>query len=283
MTEIVEHIDPFGTVRELEVEWGTSGRFMPPVQYEEDEIPEQPGSRVRAVRHKPREFVLPLWITDTSDEALRAQIRDLVGAFDPSRGDSKIRVTAPAGDQREITCRYMAGLDLQELLGETSAPGLQRAPLVMRAHDPYWSAVSEVVETFDIGTPSSWFPFFPLRLSSSAVFADVTVDAVGDAPQTWPVWTVTGPGSGLVLSNLTTGKSLSLSTVLALTETLVIDTRPGHKTITNGFGANLFGDMASLSSLWPLIRGSNAIRVEFNSATVDSSIKLAFLPKYLTA
>lgn len=283
MREIVQHIDPDGVITDLEVEWGTSGRFMPPVTHDEQEIPGQPGSRWHDVQHGPRSFVLPLWIADAGAAALRALLRDLVGKMDPSRGESRIRVTAPGGDQREITCRYESGLELLERLGETSGPTVQRAPLVLRAHDPYWYAVSDVVVPFGPQQAGSFFPLPPIRLSSSEVFADVTIDAIGDAPQAWPVWTIQGPGANVVLRNFTTGKSLRLKIALG-GESVTVDTRPGRKLITRHDGTNLWPAVVMPSALWSLKRGLNAIRIEMASAVATTSeVQLAYRPCYLTA
>lgn len=280
--EVIEWIDADGVATVLEVQWGASGRFMPPVDMEEEQVPGQPGSRLRDVEHGPRDFVLPLWIGDSSPAALRLLIRDLVGKMDPTRGPGRIRVTSTAGDQREITCSYSSGLDLVEKFGD-AGPEFQRAPLVMRAHDPYWYAVSEVVHKWGPGEPSTFFPLPPIRLSSSEVFADVTVDAVGDAPETWPVWTIQGPGADVVLRNVTTGKSLTLDIALA-GESVTIDTRPGRKLITLSDGTNLWGEVVMPSSLWPLKRGLNAIRVEMASAVASTAyVQMSLKPCYLTA
>lgn len=281
MTETVTWIDADGASTTLEVEWNTSGRFAPPVMFEEEGVPEQSGARLRNVRHGVREFVLPVWIEAATEAALRTAMRDLVKAMNPLRGPGKIRVQSPLGDEREITCSYTDGLDMRETIGETSGPLVQRAPVVFRAHDPYWQAVSDVTDTYSSGDPAPFFPFFPLRLSSSTVFADAAPDNTGDI-DAWPVWTILGPGSTIVLRNLTTGYAMELSTTLGSSETLTIDTRPGAKTVTKGDGTNLFTSLSTTSYLWPLSAGLNSVRVEMSGTTSASSVTLAFRPRYLS-
>lgn len=276
MAETITWIDADGVSTALSVILPYSGRFMPPVAFEEEGIPEQPGERLRAVRHRSREFTLPILFRDTTDAGLRTAIRDLVAKLDPTRGDGRIRVTAPGGDQREITCRYMAGLEGDE----QAMLRAQKAPVVFKAHDPYWYATGDTTTTFTVGTAGSFFPFFPLVLASSEVFTDATVINVGDV-DAWPVWTVTGPGSNLVLRNLTTGKQLTLSVTLGASESVSIDTRPGVKTVTHSNGSNLFPDLSANSSLWPLRRGANSVRIELTSATAASSVVLSWRPRYL--
>ncbi|MFI9817570.1 phage distal tail protein [Saccharothrix variisporea] len=278
--EVTEWIDADGTATTLEVEWDATGRGMPPIRFEEDRVPERAGSRLRAVRHDTREMTLPLWITGSSQSDLWTNLRALALKMDPTRGNGKIRVTSIAGDQREVTCRYAAGLELNERLGDTAGPLVQRAPVLFRVHDPYWYAVSDTTEPFTVGTTATFFPFFPLRLSSSEVYATGSITNPGDV-ETWPVWTITGPGSAIVLRNLTTGKSLSLSTTLGAGESVVIDTREGVKTVTHSSGANLFSSLSATSSLWPLARGVNAFQIEMSAATTASLVSLAYRPRYL--
>lgn len=284
MPEVTEFIDPDGTAHTLAVRWDVSGRGMPPIALEEDEVPEQPGSRLRGVRHRARDFALRVKVSGAD---VRTAVRDLIATVDPIRGDGRIRVTTEAGDQREITCRYQGGLELQERLGETSGPELQLATALFRAHDPYWYALSDVVTEFELsGSGSKWFPLLPLRLSSSELFSEATVVNVGDV-EAQPVWELRGPGSVIVLTNLTTGKSLSLSTVLTAGEVVTIDTRRGAKTVIlddgTPDGVDLFEDLGDLDELWPLRRGSNVIRVEMTGATADSYVRLAYRPPYLSA
>jgi hypothetical protein len=279
--DVTEWIDADGGSTTLDVEWNVQGRGMPPMAFEEDRVPERPGSRLRAVRHGARDMTLNVWITAATSAALRTLLRSLIPKFDATRGDGRIRVTSELGDQREITCRYAGGLELAENLGSTSALQLQRAPIAFRAFAPYWTDVSDTTVTYTTGTPATFFPFFPLRLSSSEVFAQGTVTNGGDV-QTWPVWTITGPGSAIVLRNQTSGKLLSLTITLGSSETLVIDTREGVKTVTKNDGSNLFSALSATSSLWPLLRGVNAVQVEMSGGTAATQVGLAYRPRYLT-
>lgn len=287
MSETVTWIDPVGVSTTLNggvdmfTEWNVTGRFAPPSQFDEEGIPESDGSRLRAVRHETRDFSLPVWVEAPDQGSLRTAVRSLVSALNPKRGDGLIRVTSPLGDQREIVCRVAAGLEGVERIGDTSGVWAQHFPLVFRAHNPYWRAVSDIGATYTVDGVSTFFPFFPIRLTNAQVFADASPDNLGDV-DAWPVWTLTGPGSTIYLRNLTTGYLLNLDTALGSGETAVIDTRPGVKTVTRGDGVNLFGDLSNDSYLWPLAPGVNSVRVEMSGATADSAVGLAFRPHYLS-
>lgn len=283
MSETVVWIDPDGaTTIFSKVEYGINGRWFPSTVIDEEQVPGQPGSRLREVRHGPLEFVMPVWIQAGSATALRTALRNLVYAMDPTRGPGRIRVTAPGGDQRELACIVVDGLEMAERLGSSSTPTDQKLVLAFRAHDPYWTAVSDIVQDFTIGTQPSFFPFFPLRLTASEIAVDTTIDNGGDV-DAWPVWTITGPGSGIVLRNLGTGKNLTPSGLtLAAGDTMVVDTRPGAKTVTKGDGTNLWPFLTSASALWPLRRGPNAMRLEMATTTAASGLRLSYRPRYLS-
>lgn len=282
MAETVQWVDPDGGTTTLQVEWDTSGRFSPPVRFEEELLPGASGGRLWGVHHEPRDFVLPLWIEGSSEADLRTQVRTLVSALNPLRGDGRIVVTTPVGDQREIVCRAASGLEMSERLGDTSGPQVQRAAVVFRAWDPYWRDVSDTVSGPWLvdENPGSFFPIFPIRLAASEIFAAVTVENPGDV-EAWPVWTITGPGDDLGLLNLTTDKTLRLEYSIAADEVVTIDTRPDHRTITSNVAGNIYTSLVGAQVLWPLARGSNSIRVELGGATEDTVVQMSRRHYYL--
>lgn len=282
--EVTQWIDPDGVTTTLEVDWDAAGRFMPRVEFEADGVPGQPGEYFRNVRHGVREFMLAVDITGTDDADLRANMREIVARMDPTRGAGRIRVTSPVGDQREIMCRYASGLGMTEKLGDDSGETWQRAAVSFLAHDPYWYDVSPNSQTFDV-TPlvPSFFPIFPLKLTASELAVDAVVDNTGDV-DTWPVWTIQGPGSVIKLSNLTTGKYLSFPAgALSTGQSLVIDTRPRRKTVLLGDGTNAYSSMDTTSSLWPLVRGINTVRLEMSGVdNTVSNLSLTYWRRYLS-
>jgi hypothetical protein len=284
--EIISWIDADGTEYDLtsgnyRVLMGAEGRFMPPFSFAEETVPFQYGSVLRQVTIQPREVDLPLLVKATDRIELRLRLRELLHVFNPVRGDGKLRVTAPDGSQRELYCRYIGGLEISEST-DSKGPSWQKLILVLKAFDPFWYDTITNVRTFTAGEPATFFPFFPVRLSSSTVFADTSVENTGDI-ETWPEWIITGPGSDIYLRNLTTGEILHLNTTLQEGETITIDTRPGKKTVKKSDGTNLFGSLSDDSSLWALRQGNNNIRIEMSSATGNSSVQLSYRNRYLGA
>jgi len=280
--EITKWVDPYGVETILDVDWEATGRFMPEPQHDEDEIPQQDGSRHRATRFKARDFSIRITVVENGEPALRQSLRDIVKAMNPKKGEGIIKVTSPIGDTREIGCRYLSGLSLEEK-PELSGPTMQQAVVTFRANDPFWRDENNTSTSYSIGNPPAFFPIFPLRLTASEIAVDTTVANDGD-DDAWPVWTINGPGAGATLRNLTTGKVLSIPAVsIGTGEFVTVDTRPGRKTVTKSDGTNLFSSLTTTSALWPLIEGTNAVRLEMTGVTVGvSSLSLSYKRRWLT-
>jgi phage-related protein len=253
---------------------GPTGRFMPPIDLVEQQVPFQAGTRLKQTYIKSRDIDLPLGITGESKSDLRTQIRNLLNMFNPMLGDGKLKIIAEDGSQRLINCRYSGGLEIQET-------GLlwQNVIIVLKAFDPFWYDPNPIVQTFTVGTSATFFPILPMRLTSSTVFADTTINNEGDV-ESWPTWIITGPGDTIYIRNLTTGEFININYTLQPGETINIDTRLGKKTVTLGDGTNLYPNMSSDSSLWALQAGNNQIRIEMQNSQVASSVQLSYQNRY---
>lgn len=284
VTELVQWIDPDGVTTALDEWMSSTNRFMPKVAFQSDPVPGQPGEYFRDVLHGPREFGVVFDLIGTSDSDLRVKLRQMIAKLDPTRGPGRIRVTSPVGDQREIVCRYSGGGEIEETVGENSGSSWQRMPITFLAHDPYWYDVSPTSQQFAV-TPlvASFFPFFPIKLTASELALDTVVDNTGDV-ETWPVWTIAGPGGVIRLSNLSTGKEMYFAAAaLSAGQTITVDTRPGIKSITYDDGTNAYTLMSGTSSLWPIERGINTIRLEMSGVdTLTSYLRLTYWRRYLS-
>lgn len=243
------------------VMWGRKGAWMPAFERVEETVPLQAGSLLRSVRAAPRDVDLPLHVWAASEAAFDALVRTLGRRLQPNLGDGRLRVQTTDGTTRELICRYAAGLEGDEGI---TAVGSRWAKLLLtfRATDPYWYSSSDTTVTFDLA--AGFFPFFPLNLSGSRGYREVNIYNDGDV-RAWPRWVILGPGTNLALRNVTTGKRLAIDSSVwdALTsgEQVLVDTRPGYKTITSGDGTSLYYALIGWD-FWPLEPGWNRVRVE---------------------
>jgi hypothetical protein len=286
--EVVMWIDPDGAVTFLsnqqtrEVIVGMTGRGIPPIIYTEDAVPTMPGSRLRRERKDVRVVGVPMLFTGSSKFDVRSQLEYFSAVMDPDRGQGTLRIQRADGSQRDLFCRYASGLEGDESSG---GPAHQLAVVHFRAFDPYWYDAAFNVVPFAAGLPPTFFPFFPLRLGSSSVFAESVVTNDGSV-EAWPIWTITGPGDSLVLKNRTTGEQLNLATTIPAGSTVTIDTTPGVKTVTMNGTTNLYADLdftSLVSALWSLRRGPNLVHIEMNSTTSASLVQLTYKRRYNAA
>ena len=274
----------FATEQKIAVQPGRAGAFMPPVRFSEDTIPYSHGMRVKSATFGPRELDLPLYLSGPSEDALRLAIRAFLSKLDPIGDDGRLRVTRPDGTARELYCRYSRG---GELVEDTRNYGITscRTILTFRAaNDPLWYDTTPVSLTFVAGTAVAFFPGTPFLLSPSAIFSSpFDVNNIGDA-ETWPIITLTGPGSNIVLRNLTSGEKLEFLSSFALTagQTLTIDTREGKRTVTRNDGTKHYDKLTVDSTMWPVYKGINSLQLDMTATTVASSLTLTYFKRYFS-
>lgn len=281
MAETWEWVAVDGAVTTLDVDWSVSGRFSPPTVLDVQRSPGRPGATVWGAEHDVAKWSFAHWVDGVDEDDLRDRLRQLVRDMDPRRGAGRIRVTAPGGDRREQTCRITGGLGVEETLGVDAGIVSQRLKHEVTAHDPYWYAADEQVMAWSAGVViSTFFPFFPLRLTASETLVDEDVVNSGDV-DAWPVWQMTGPFTSVTAENLTTGRVWTLTTTTTNPQTVTVDTRPGAKTVTRDDGTPLFAALSTASRLWPLAPGTNRVRVSMGGASAASAFQLGWVPGWL--
>lgn len=275
---------------------GISGRGMPPIRLSDEVVPLQPGSRLRDVQHGARDVAVPIVFTSESLTEVRAILRGVMRTFDPTRGNGRLVVTTPDGVERYLTCRYQGGFEIVEgppARGISPAQAAQSGLLVFRGFDPYWYGTTPFTARYTTGAQTGSFFSIPnpstgsfVTLTSSEVFVTVTITLDTDLDAwSWPVWTITGPGGGLVLRNATTGYVMDFTAsggfTLGAGESATLDLRPGAKTLTKNDGTNLYPYLTNASVLWPL-GPSQVVQVEMTGADDDTAVDLWVEPAFLT-
>lgn len=271
-----------GFTNGIEILDGVKGLHMPPIRRVHQAVADVPGTRLMALEHDMRSFDLPIAIRGGSEEELRALMRAWRQRFDPRRGDSQLIVTTLDGLLLALTCRYAQGLEVDESSQSGRSAGFQPAVLTFEADDPYWYDVGEQTQSWVVGgTIPTWFQsgnILPIVLGASSLSGETTLD-VGGEVQTWPIWTIAGPASGIVVANLTTGQTFGWGSTLVDTDVLTVDTRPGIKQVLlNGGPAQ---DALTSYDLWPLVTGANDVQVSVSGATAGSQVSVSWHNAYL--
>lgn len=231
---------------------------------------------VRAAANQP---IIGLMLRADGEAEFRARARGLVHAMRPKAGPGILTVRNEEGDSRSLGCYCTGGYEGDEAADVTLAGSWWRLALQFFAPSPWWEGETQAVN-FGLGSPTNFFPIFPLNLSASTVKGLFTVDLSDSDAPSFPQWTVVGPGSSLLLENQSTGRQIQVNASLAAGESMVIDTRPGLQSIRRGDGANLMSALASDPALWPLVEGVNRVSAQLVGATSTSRIFGSFRPRY---
>jgi hypothetical protein len=282
--------DPGGTRHALgvggtgyDVKTGIRGRWFPPMTPVEDSVPYIPGAVLRDVNVGTLDFPVPLLISGDTPAQLRQRLRDAMYWFSPGRGDGIFECTGPDGITRLLNCRVRE-IDVIEDWPQQSYL-TQDVILSLHAADPYYYADEATVETFtvNIGEPEPFLHpggFFPLHLSSNVFFAGPTIDNPGQV-ESWPTWTIRGPGTNPSLRNATTGEVMTFGRTLGAGEMIVVALSRAGATITDGLGTRLYSTLSNPSTVWAIQPGINRVQIGMSGATSASSVTLTYTPRYL--
>lgn len=256
---------------------GPIGLGMPPRELVGDQLANEDGMRVSSVTVGPRDITVPLdvWATDRPTFLQRRRRLQHICA---KRSTLKLTYAEDDGTQRWITGYYVGGLEGD---GGTDRE-TERSELFavkFRCADPWWYGPEQTLD-IGLGAGTNFFPIFPLVLSPSTVQGEFTIDLSDSDAPTYPTWTITGPGSSLVLTNQTTGRVIAVNASLSAGQTMVIDTRRGDQSVRRGDGTNLMGLVTSDPALWPLVEDVNVVTAALTGATSASRIAGAFQPRY---
>lgn len=260
---------------------GTRGLSAPPYRSTSSMYAGQDGTTLESLQADEREINLGMQIEATSALEFRRRWRALVRAFRPLAGDGQLMVTDEEGVVRTVKARYESGLEGD---GEAEFAGdVGRAVVKLKARDPWFYGPTRALSV-GLGAPQPFFPIFPLTLAPSTIQGGFTVDLSDTDSPAYPVWTVTGPGTSLALTNVTTGRVIQINATLAAGEQLQIDTRPGRRSVrrlvAGAPGPLLMSALASDPALWPLVDGVNQVSAALAGATAASRIVGQYEPRY---
>lgn len=153
--------------------------------------------------------------------------------------------------------------------------------LVLGAVDPEQSG-SDGSQTNGYTVPTS-VP--TITVESSGIDYLFPVEYAGTA-DSFPLITVYGPASGIVIENETAGTVLSLPNLaLSAGEYIEIDLAFDAKTVVDDTGANQIAELATTSDIvtWRLVPGTNSIRFTVGSgATEETGMKIVYRIQYIS-
>lgn len=249
--------------------WGAA-----PIEMVTDPHP-RGGTRIRHIQPQARIITWPLRVRANEHVELVARWRTLVRAFAQTRrlGPGTLRIARPDGTSREIQAYYQEGF-----AGEPGQGWLwDTAVLSLYCEDPYWRDTTATVIRREYATGSDFFTPYP-TISSSQVLGETTVVNPGEV-EAWPEWTITGPATGLIATNNTTGEQFTLTAALDAGETATITTDP--PTVRGPAGENWVGNLDWPGAvLWGLAPGTNDVEFQVAGSGPGSAVELSLVARY---
>lgn len=262
-----------------------------PVQHITQQGVYQNGETVRDVRTDPRTLQFGIDIMGDEPEDMPALRDALYAMLAPDYLGCYIEATREDGSRRDILARKVGALEMPEQVGNGFTR--QRVVVTMRAGDPYWYDPMTTVWAYSVGGGSGLWSFplgFSRGFGASTIDRTETRQYLGTVPA-FPVITLTGPLSDLIIENVTTGEKLDFeakSYDIGDGETVVIDLRPRIKTATSSVDGSIEDELSDDSDLGTFhierrpeaSGGRNTMHITASGCTAASAIIFRFNTLY---
>ena len=260
---------------------GDQGFGLAPMHRITQRGPMQHGDSDVDFRLDPRIMQLPVVaITTSIDDYYTARGR-LLSVFSPSNVVGTLTVTTSTWS-RSIDVKVLGGMafDTDPQVGYTL-----RAVIQLRADDPTWYDANPLTingSSGIAGTPTAYPVIYPRTYGTANINATTTYSYDG----TWlsyPVITATGPITGLVITNNTTGQVITTTGSIAAGRTYTYDLRYGKKTVYDDLGNNQIATVASSSNLatWAIVTGTNSISITASSSSSPAAVIITYYTRFV--
>lgn len=260
---------------------GDQGFGLAPMHRITQRGPMQQGDSDVDFRLDPRIMQIPLFVATTSvDEYYTARGR-LLGIFSPTNGGGVVTVTTSAWT-RNINVKVLGGMSFDT---DPQVGYALRAVIQLRADDPTWyDAEPHIVAGASgiAGTPTAYPVIYP-RTYGTANINTTTTYTYDGTWQAYPVITAVGPITGLVITNNTTGQTITTTGSIAAGRTYTYDLRYGKKTVYDDLGNNQIATVAASSSLatWAIIVGINSISIAASASSSPAAVTITYNTRFI--
>lgn len=272
-----------------------SGIGTPPIRRLTARAPFQDGDTDLGFRLDARMINLVAYFNASSKalaDTCRAQLYEFIK---PLNGAINLRCVRDDGETRQLDVHPVGVIDMP--VSDTDRIfGAQKVAIQLRAAEPvwydpqlmYWAAVGGAAT----GASGFTVPVAVPWLQTPNTFIEVQTElGYAGSWASYPIVTITGPGTGISLANLTTGHVLDFPALaLAGGETVTIDLRYGHKSVVDQLGDNIIAELSDDSDLaeWQLAPapaasgGNNLLLFTVDAdATAATGVQMSYYNRYI--
>lgn len=180
-------------------------------------------------------------------------------------GPGQLRIRRQDGSERWIPALYSSGLEQEP---EDGAWTQVTAPITLLCLDPWWRNATPVRRTWSQEPQPDYLDPYP-NVSSGQVIGDAELrnDGHKDA---WPTWTIRGPLTSLVATNVNRGESFTVtpSPALGVGDTVTVTTQP--ITARYGDGSSAIGALNLLAGGVPWrVDAKSTTRIQFTASGAE--------------
>jgi len=250
------------------------GLGIPPTSVRIDES-SRSGGVWRNTRRVVRNIDLPVTVLGNSATDVETKLRRLSRLTQDTLGPTVLTVTRDSGDLT-MGLHYTGGAELTyggDLGGEQWA----RLLLSFQAPQPFWESATE--ESFSVTSGNTGQGLLPqlskLRLSSSQSLGVINVDNTSDV-NVYPIYEVSGPITGLVVSNGIDDWGFNITVDEG--ETFEVDTETG--TVTSISGENRYSALNPAPKLFSFPPGETTITIEGTDTNLNTRITCRYSLRY---
>ncbi|MBL1104948.1 phage tail family protein [Streptomyces sp. 5-8] len=259
---------------------GTRGLDLPGFDFYTDASPQIDGNAMRGLHAQAREIFLPVVLFGSDRADFVARKRSFLATMNPYLGLGTLTMTEADGSYRTIEAYYVSGVE-----GDTGqdSSGLrwQSMGITLSCPSPYWLGESVHLD-YGAGATGNFFPVLPVVVRDSQVLGATVINNLGDA-SAFPVWTIHGPATSVVISNDSTGLSFSVTASLGSSDVLVVDARERVQTAVLNGTTNWWPNLAADSDLWSFQPGTNNVSMALVGTDSNTTVQLDYQPRFLTA
>jgi len=267
---------------------GATGLDAPPFELHADDSPNLDGGIFRDARAVAREIMIPIFLHGVDRKTVRELKSRLVSALNPKKGYCVLKFIEGDATPRYLKCYYKGGMEGSET-EDQSGFTWKKYGLQFTAYDPWFYSDDIQVAQWEFGSQEPFLsdtePFYPFRINTGTLSGDeVNIHNPGDV-EAWPRWELSGPIKAFEFTG-PDGKSFGIAPdgngadVIASGRTLIVDTRPGFKTLRDDQGANYWPLLMENPELWPIPEGDSTCTVSVTPGSPSALVRLSFQPRY---
>ena len=250
------------------------GLGIPPTSVRIDES-SRDGGVWRNTRRSVRNIDLPVTVVGSTAVDVETKLRRLSRLTQDILGPTILTAVRDAGNLT-MELHYTGGAELEY---GGNAGGIEWAKLVLsfQAPQPFWQSATE--ESFSITSGQTGRGLLPqlskLRVSSSQSLGIINVDNTSDVA-VFPVYEVSGPITGLVVSNGV--DSWGFNVTIDEGDTVEVDTEAG--TVLGIGGVNRYSILTSAPKLFSFPPGQTTITIEGTSTNLNTRVNCSYALRY---